>query len=171
MSPGCTGSDNYIYAFTLSKISPLRNYIFLQFGRVGCWNWSKLHRIHLLVSELEKTKSMNTVDLNFFYVLRQIFKFFPKFRSLNVQIINNFKYITFIDCKWCNICKYYVNNMVIFCSTCQREETECTWVKYLIYAVWSQFQIFVIYAFFSPNRYFQSLEYFNLVLLFFYLFF
>ena len=103
----------------------------------------------------------------FFNVLRQIFKFFPKFRSLNVQIRNNFKYITFIDCKWCNICKYYVNNMVIFCSTCQREETECTWVKYLIYAVWSQFQIFVIYAFFSPNLYFQSLEYFNLVLLFF----
>ena len=31
--------------------------------------------------------------------------------------------------------------MVISCSTCQKEEKECTWVKYLIYAVLSQFQI------------------------------
>ena len=32
--------------------------------------------------------------------------------------------------------------MVISCSTCQKEEKESTWVKYLIYAVLLQFQIF-----------------------------
>ena len=31
--------------------------------------------------------------------------------------------------------------MVISCSTWQKVEEECTWVKYLIYNVWSQFQI------------------------------
>ena len=25
--------------------------------------------------------------------------------------------------------------MVILCSTCQKEEKECTWVKYLTYAI------------------------------------
>ena len=34
------------------------------------------------------------------------------FGSLNVQIRNNFKNIIFIACKWCKICKYYVNSMV-----------------------------------------------------------
>ena len=36
--------------------------------------------------------------------------------------------------------KYYVNGMVISCSTCQKEEKECIWVKYLIYTVLSKFQ-------------------------------
>ena len=31
--------------------------------------------------------------------------------------------------------------MVISCSTCQKEEQECTLVEYLIYAVLSQFKI------------------------------
>ena len=31
--------------------------------------------------------------------------------------------------------------MVISCSTCQKEEKECTWVKYLIYTVLSLFKI------------------------------
>ena len=31
--------------------------------------------------------------------------------------------------------------MIITCSTCQKEEKECTWVKYLIYAVLLHFQI------------------------------
>ena len=31
--------------------------------------------------------------------------------------------------------------MVISCSTCQKEKKECKWVKYLIYAVLSRFQI------------------------------
>ena len=39
----------------------------------------------------------------------------------------------------------YVNNnsMVISCSTCQKEEKERTWVKYLIYAVLLRFQFFL----------------------------
>ena len=35
----------------------------------------------------------------------------------------------------------YVNSMVISCSTCEKEEKECIWVKYLIYAVLSQSKI------------------------------
>ena len=38
-------------------------------------------------------------------------------------------------CKWSNICQYYVNSMVISCSTYQKEEKESTLGKYLIYAV------------------------------------
>ena len=62
-------------------------------------------------------------------------QFSAKFISLNVQIWNIFKNTIFTDCKWCKICKYYVNSMVISCSTCKKEEQECTWVKYVIYAV------------------------------------
>ena len=39
-------------------------------------------------------------------------------------------------------CQYYVNSMLISCSTCPKEEKECTWVKYLNYAVLSQLQFF-----------------------------
>ena len=64
-----------------------------------------------------------------------------KLESLNVQSRNNFKNIIFIACKWCKICKYYENNIVISCSTCQKEEKECMFVKCLIYSVLLQFQI------------------------------
>ena len=85
-------------------------------------------------------------------------KFSGKFGSLNVQIRNNFKNIIFIACKWSKICKYYVNSMVISCSTCQKEEKECTWVKYLIYAVLSRFQICCNLRFFSAKSVFQKLQ-------------
>ena len=32
--------------------------------------------------------------------------------------------------------------MVISCGTCQKEENECIWAKYLIYTVLSRFQIY-----------------------------
>ena len=67
--------------------------------------------------------------------------FSAKFGTLNVQIRNTFKNIIFIGCKWCKICKYYVNSMVISGSTCEKEDKECKWVKYLIYSVLLQFQI------------------------------
>ena len=68
-------------------------------------------------------------------------KLFVKFGSLNVQIRNNLKNIICIACKWSKICKFYVKSMVISCNTCQKEEKECTWVKYLIFTVLSRFQI------------------------------
>ena len=46
-----------------------------------------------------------------------------------------------IACKWSEICQYYLNIMELSCSTFQKEERKCTWVKYFIYAVLSQFQI------------------------------
>ena len=77
----------------------------------------------------KKTNSMN-------YAKCQIFKFSAKFWSLNVQFRNYFKNIIFIACKWCKICKYFVDSMVISWSTCQKEEKE-----YLIYTVLWRFQI------------------------------
>ena len=58
----------------------------------------------------------------------------------------------------------YVNNniMVISCSTCQKEEKERTWVKYLIYAVLLQFQFFLscnLRVFSPPNLYSQNSEF------------
>ena len=61
--------------------------------------------------------------------------FSTKFGFSNVQIRNKFKNFIFTACKWCNICNYYVNSMVILYSTCQKEEKECIWNKYLIYKV------------------------------------
>ena len=83
-------------------------------------------------------------------------KFSAKFGSLNVQIRNNLKNIIFIAFLWCKVCKYYVNSMVSSCSACQKEEIECMWVKYLIYAVLSQSQFRRNLRIFPPNLYFQS---------------
>ena len=41
--------------------------------------------------------------------------------------------------------------MEISCSTCEKEEKGCIWVKYLIYAVLHDFNFVVIYALFPPN--------------------
>ena len=41
----------------------------------------------------------------------------------------------------------------IIIITCQKEENECIQVKFLNYAVLSQFNFFCIYAFFWPNQY------------------
>ena len=48
--------------------------------------------------------------------------------------------------------------MVISYSTCQEEEKECMWVKYLIYAVLSQFQICRILRIFSAKSVFQKFQ-------------
>ena len=82
--------------------------------------------------------------------------FSAKFGSLNLQIRNNFKNIIFIACKWSKICNYSVNSMVILCSTCGKEEKECMWVKYLIYAVLSIFQIHCNLRVCPPNLYSQN---------------
>ena len=58
-----------------------------------------------------------------------------KFGFLNVQIRNNFKNIIITAFKWCKICNFYVNSIVILDSTCQKKEQECIWAKYLIYAI------------------------------------
>ena len=68
-----------------------------------------------------------------------------------MQIRSNLKNTIFTACKWCKWCKYYVNSMVISCSTCTKGEQECTLVKYVICAVLSRFQVVVIYAIFQPN--------------------
>ena len=76
-----------------------------------------------------------------------------------MQIRNTFKNVIFIACKWCKMLKYYINIMVISCSTFQMEEKECTWVKYLIYSVLWRFQICRnLCIFFLPNLYSQNFK-------------
>ena len=62
-------------------------------------------------------------------IFHQICQIFRIFLSLNVQISNNFKNIFFIAIKLFKIFKYYENSMVLSCSTCQKEEKKCMWVK------------------------------------------
>ena len=74
-------------------------------------------------ADLEKTNFINSTDFNLKKKTSAKFvKFSAKLESLNVQFWNNFKNIIFIASKWWKICKYYVNTMVISCSTCQKEE-------------------------------------------------
>ena len=48
--------------------------------------------------------------------------------------------------------------MVISYCTCQKEEKECTWVKYLIYAVFARSQIYCNLQIFLPNLYSQMFK-------------
>ena len=82
---------------------------------------------------------------NLIFFLRLSAKFTscpPNFLSLNVQIRNTI----FTACKWCKIFKYYVNNMVTSCNTCQKEEKYWSLVKYVICAVLTQFQFCHIFT-------------------------
>ena len=75
-----------------------------------------------------KKNSMNSVEFNF---SQNLWNFR---QNLELRIRNNFKNVIFIPCKWGKkICKFYLNSSVISCSTCQKEEKECLWVKYLFY--------------------------------------
>ena len=100
------------------------------------------------------TPPTNDSDLRF---SAKIVKFPTKFKYLNVQNRNNLKNTIFIVCKGCKTCKYYVNSMVILCSTYQKEEKEYPWVKYFIFAVFGGFKIgFTLLVFSPPNLYSQN---------------
>ena len=76
---------------------------------------------------LGKNKLHELRGVQFFKIFSAKFvKFSTKFGYLHTQMGNKFKNIIFISCKGCQICKYYLNSMVISGSTCQREEKECT---------------------------------------------
>ena len=81
-----------------------------------------------------------------------------KFGFLNVQIRYNFKNINFITCKWSKICKYYVNSMVISCSTCQKKENNAHRLIIWFTLFCCDFKFVVNYAFFPPNLYSQSFK-------------
>ena len=103
-------------------------------------------------ADLEKKRTpWNLQNSIFKEIFPKFVKFSAKIGSLNVQIRN----IIFIACKWSKICKYHVNSRVISCSTCQKEERECTWVKYFIYAI---FQFVLIYAFCSTKSVFLKFQ-------------
>ena len=102
---------------------------------------------------------MNSAGFNFFKRFSAKFvNLSAKFGSLNVQIRNNFKNNIFIACKRSKTFKYYVNTMVILCSTCQKEEKESTWVKYLIYAVLLPFPIYRNSCVFSAKSVFLKFQ-------------
>ena len=77
---------------------------------------------------------------HFFGFSAKLVHFSANFGSLNVQIKYNLKNVIDIACKWGKICKYYVYSMVISLSPVKRKKG-CIWVKYLIYAILSRFQI------------------------------
>ena len=84
----------------------------------------------------------------FFRFSAKFADFSAKFRFLDVQIRNNLEYIIFIAC---NICKYYVNSLVISCSTCQKEEKECIWLNMWFTQSGRNFNFVTIYAFLPPK--------------------
>ena len=103
-------------------------------------------------SDLEKTNSMNSAEFNFFVRFSaKLEDFSAKFGFLDVQVRNNFQNVIFIACKWCKICKYYVNSMVISCSACQKEEKDCILVNILFTQTCRNFNYVVIYALFSAK--------------------
>ena len=59
----------------------------------------------------------------------QIVDFLAKSIFLDMKVRTNFQNVILIACRWCKMCKYYLNSMVISCSTGQKEEKECIWVK------------------------------------------
>ena len=65
-----------------------------------------------------KTNSMNSAEYNlFFWFSVKLVDFSAKFGFFDSQVRINFQNVILIHCKWCKICKYYVNSMVISCST------------------------------------------------------
>ena len=57
------------------------------------------------------------------------------------------KSIIFIACKWSKICKYYVNSMVISCSTCQKKKNNAEGLNIWFTLFCRNFKFVVIYAF------------------------
>ena len=113
---------------------------------VGC---SAVRCVH---GRLRKNKLHELCGVQFLkQIFRLICKFSAKFGSLNVPIRNNIENIIFIAFKWSKICKYFVNSMLISSSSFQRQEKEYIWVKYLIRAVLSRFQICLNLCVFSAK--------------------
>ena len=86
---------------------------------------------------------------------RQIALYSAKFKSLNVQIWNNFNNTIFTACKWCKLFKYYANSMVLSCSTCQRRKLNALGLNMFFRQYCHDFYFVVIYAIFAPNPYSQ----------------
>ena len=76
----------------------------------------------------------------FFSFSAKFVQFSTKYFSFDVEIRKHLKNIIFTACKWCKLCKYYVNIIILSYGTCQMEEYKCTLVKCLIYAFLLQFQ-------------------------------
>ena len=103
---------------------------------------NKLHKLH---------------GVNFFKRFSAKFvNFFAKFGCLNLHIRNNLNNVIFIACKWSKICKYFVNSIVISCSTCQTKENNAHGLNIWFTLYFCNFKHVVIYAFFPPNPYSQN---------------
>ena len=79
-------------------------------------------------ADFKKTNSMNSAEFNLFFCFSvKLVDFSAKFGFFDVQVRINFRNVILIPCKWCKICKYYVNGMVISCST-----LSCCNVKFVV---------------------------------------
>ena len=130
------------------------------------WNlyWYNLHtylmkHIHNSlnpITDLEKTKPMNSAELFFFGFFEKLVNFSANFGSLNVKIWNNSKNVIFIACKRCKICIYYVYSMVISLLPVKRKKKNEFWLNIWFLLFCRDFKFVVIHACFLPNLYFQN---------------
>ena len=90
---------------------------------------------HVETRHWKKETSWTPRSSTFFLFPSKFSKFSAKYGFLNEQIRNHFKIVIFIACKWCKICKHYVNSMLISYSTCKNGIKWCISIKYLTYAV------------------------------------
>ena len=116
------------------------------------------HRLFQPGQDLEKRTPWTPRSSIFKKIFRKICQIFRQIWILERENYKNFINIISIACKWSKIRKYYVNSMVISCSTWQKKEKEWMWVLYLIYAVFAQFQICHILSVFSAKSVFLKYQ-------------
>ena len=67
----------------------------------------------------------------------KFFQFSANFYLWTCKLEIYLENVILIACKWCILYKYYVNSMVLSCSTCQKEIKECIMVIYVIYVIYA----------------------------------
>ena len=68
----------------------------------------------------------------------------------------DFQNVIFIASEWCEVCKYYVNSMVIACTTCQKKRKNAFGLDNWFTLSCRSLKFVVIYAPFPPNQYSQN---------------
>ena len=89
-----------------------------------------------LVAKKKYPHAAAAAELDFFLqIFSQICPVFHQGLTFELENLKLLKITIFTACKLCKLFKYYVNSMVMSCSTCQKEEKECTRVRYVTYTV------------------------------------
>ena len=105
----------------------------LSWSRLGKNKLHKLHGVQLFKRFSGQFVNFSAKSVNFsakFVIFSAKFvNFSAKFGSFHVQIRNHFESIIFIACKWSKIYKYFVNCILISCSTYSKEEKYAFWLN------------------------------------------